>query len=191
MMTNVVSTCLLTASFVLILVTIGLFTVAKMRHEPGSMVRPTVRVTATYDGSAAAYRLRNGETLASEPAFKARIINQDEEVFRRHLDNLAARRHWATTEYDYKSVGFMMPDHDVKILRHIAQDPYGWAQELERSSRDMLPKPEHETLMPARVLIDEYQPSRDFRNGAIIAALLATLATLTFLGYGILNISRD
>ena len=163
---------------------IGLFTTAAQRHEPARMTPPTLTLPHIYDGSAAAYRLRNGETLAEPPKFEVRLINEkDKKTLRRHLDNLAAQRHWTAAGYAFRNLTYVVPDHDVEILRQLTRDPYEWARQPERESNSYLPQPSHNTLMPAQLVIQVYQPSFNFLMGAVFSAMIATLLAISGAGY--------
>ena len=178
-----ITICLLAVSIALGATAAGLYWTAIVRHEPSHMEPPTMRVEPIYNGAAAAYRLQNGATIAEAPVFTTRIIADDQGAFRKHLENLAARRHWAPAASRYQNLGYVLPDHDVAILRQLAAAPYEWARQPERQSAEHLPQPKHDTLMNARMQIDAYQPSRDFFIGAVLATVVCAVMSAITAGW--------
>ena len=161
------------------LTAIGLFWYADVIHADSQMAEPPAPVERQYVGNADLYRYMITEDGPTPPKFKTRVLDMDHESLQAHIENAAARRHWLETEARYPSIGYIMPDYDIDVVRRISTDPYGWAQEPEQQNRQYTPKPDPNDMMKVELLIRTYQPSNHFLLGAILSSAIAAVLTIT------------
>lgn len=165
----------ITASFVSM--AIALFWYADVRYIEPHMAPAPEPVPRQYVGNAALYRYMASEDGPIPPHFSTKALLQDRKHLKGHIRNTAAKRHWLRFKVSgqYDTIGYVLPDYDIDIIRQITRAPYDWAQETQRHSQVYAPQPNPDDMMKITLHIGRHQPHEGFLAGGIMAGAIAVI----------------
>ena len=155
--------------------TVGLFVYLKQTKPQATIAKPENRVEPSYAGNATSYRVVPASQIT--PVFKAKLNREDWPRLVEHLDNVAAQRHWAPRVQGYRYREYVLPDHDVELLREIASQPHDWAARNRSYETTYAPTPEPGRLMVAGLRHELTQK----REGPFTGAVMGSFVTLCML----------